>query len=238
MRCFHAGLAPLDVSCGRARDSRTDCIAVVAHFLCTSDWARSRMWILVYLGANKFWMNTAFNLCLDHTLKAHCSGDSHLRTRFSSSPWLRRVAHLPVSFSVHRNRQSSAPVTTRLHRQTSPRPAEPPHPRWCAASVGSTASHLARREGLAPPILFPASSAELPPVVVPPGERDARWPVQCTRSSRRCRGPASAVLDAGWATPATCGLSSGAGCEVCWAEAVGQSQPGALFISFPILIFV
>jgi hypothetical protein len=40
------------------------------------------------------------------------------------------------------------------------------------------------------------------------------------------------------AAPRTYGLSSGAGRVVPWAEAVGQSRPDALFISFPILNFV
>jgi hypothetical protein len=53
-------------------------------------------------------------------------------------------------------------VTTRLHpRQTSPHPAEPPPPRCCTTPVSSIASHLAQREGLAPPVLFPTLAPRL-----------------------------------------------------------------------------
>jgi hypothetical protein len=53
----------------------------------------------------------------------------------------------------------------------------------------------------------------------------------------RATARASAIFGAGWAAPTTCGLSSRAGRMVRWAEAVGRSQLGALFNSFPILIF-
>jgi hypothetical protein len=71
--------------------------------------------------------------------------------------------------------------------QTSPRLANPPPPRCCAAPVSSIASHLSQQEGLAPPVLFPRLSS-------PPCQPSCRrWshhranPVHVDQSSARAR---------------------------------------------------
>jgi hypothetical protein len=109
------------------------------------------------------------------TAALHCSGDSRFRARFPSSPQLWHVAHLPYLLP---RLQESSELAASDHApspsQTSPCPVEPPPPRCCTAPVSSTFSHLDQREGLAPPVLFPALPVELPPVVVPPREPGAR----------------------------------------------------------------
>jgi hypothetical protein len=71
-------------------------------------------------------------------------------------------------------------VTTRLHpQQMSPHPAEPPPPRCCATLVSSTASHLAQREGLAQPVLFPALAPSLAGRVAASGRATAQAWSRC-----------------------------------------------------------
>jgi hypothetical protein len=83
-------------------------------------------------------------------------------------------------------------VTTRLHpRQTSPRPVEPLLPRCCAAAVSSTASHIAQREGLTPPVLFPALAPRLADRVAAGGRATARARCAVTGSAHALAAPVS-----------------------------------------------